>query len=331
MTTVADVVNAAGLGDIANTAGDILTNPFVNALTGGNSGALAATGQEISTWGPDGQAPPLYTSEQSSLLSRLPGQLDDIRNSAVDAAKQSGLSMDTALRTFGRQYGQKQTDLNNRGIQNEMARRAGANDILSMVSRGINSAGMMLGNRNAGTSSATGEIARAYGQLGEREMNKVGNQYALEGKNISDAQKQLLEDMQFYQDVTFKNEKESMIQGIVADATTQIQALNEALVGASLPDRIAIEAEKTKIKNAAQAELAKFDSLLANQISGVRGKQTDVNAQRTTANELARAGQAPQGMFNYTNKAPMGWRGQAPAGGNLPLFTFARGQRAEEV
>lgn len=263
--------------------------------------------------------------QQNTLLSALPGQLGMIFGSSQEAARNAGLGIDTGVKQYGLQQRQAQNAINQKGIQNEASRRSGQQDILGMVGRGIESGGRILANKNAGTSSATGEIARAYGNMGQREMSKVGNQYELANQGINQEQQALKEQQDLYKNTVFQNNKEQIVGSIVSAAQSQLAELDTALRGASLPDRIAIEGEKNKIRDSARAELAKFDAMLANEINSAQATTQEQN--RSKAVDLANMGQAPAGQFDYTTEAPVGFQGPAPAGGNLPIFTFPRGRR----
>ncbi len=262
---------------------------------------------------------------RNSLLSALPGQLGTIFNSSTDAARNAGLGIDTGIKQYGLQQRQAQAAINQKGIQNEASRRSGQQDILGMVGRGIESGGRILANKNAGTSSASGEIARAYGNIGQREMSKVGNQYELANQGINQEQQALKESQDLYKNTVFQNNKEQIVGSIVSAAQSQLAELDTALRGASLPDRIAIEGEKNKIRDAARAELSKFDAMLASEIGSAQATTSEQN--RSKAVELANMGQAPAGQFDYSTDNPVGFQGPGPAGGNLPIFTFPRGRR----
>jgi len=48
----------------------------------------------------------------------------------------------------------------------------------------------------------------------------------------------------------------------------------------------------------------------------------------SSAGELGRAGTSlGQDAFQYTTQAPMQFQGNAPSGGNLPIYTTPRGRR----
>jgi len=272
------------------------------------------------------QTIPQYSSQQLALRDTINPALATILASAQSAASRKG-SQTGAFNT-GISWLDAQNALNQRGIQNEMARKTGNQDILSMVNRGVKSAGNMLANKNAGSSGAADEIARIYGKLGKAQMSTIGNQYGLANDALMTDQAKLTRDQDNYLNVDFANQKEDIIAGIVDSARTQLAALNESLIGASLPDRIAIEDEINKIKQAAQGELAKVDTILQQGLQTARGATKNVDQTRTEALRLMNEGTAPTEQFNYSTDVPMNWYGtQGPAGGNLPIFTFPRNKK----
>jgi len=297
--------------DVQGSGHSVGNDPAPSAATGGGGGGYSYVDQA--------------QQQRISLISALPGQLGTIFNSSTDAARNAGLGIDTGIKQYGLQQRQAQAAINQKGIQNEASRRSGQQDILGMVGRGIESGGRILANKNAGTSSASGEIARAYGNIGQREMSKVGNQYELANQGINQEQQALKESQDLYKNTVFQNNKEQIVGSIVSAAQSQLAELDTALRGASLPDRIAIEGEKNKIRDAARAELSKFDAMLASEIGSAQATTSEQN--RSKAVELANMGQAPAGQFDYSTDNPVGFQGPGPAGGNLPIFTFPRGRR----
>lgn len=262
--------------------------------------------------------------QQKSLLDQLGANINRVYGSATDSAHQQGYGLDTAIKQFGLQTRQAQDAINQKGIQNEASKRAGTADILSMVGRGIRSGGVTLANKNASNSSAADAIARAYGDIGQREQSKVNNQYALANEDIGSQQKALQDQENLYRDATYANNKEQIIGGIVQSAQGQLAELDNALRGASLPDRIAIENEKAKVRDMARGELQKYDVLLNQELASAHANSQDEN--RAKATELSQLGQAPAGQFQYNTEAPAQFQGQAPAGGNLPLFSLRKNQ-----
>lgn len=287
-------------------------DPYDGGLAGSYGGYGSAAAQQ-------------QAAAQKSILDQLSGRLNSIYGSSQEAARQAGYGIDSTLKQFGLQQRQAQQALDQKGIQNESSKRAGTQDILGMIDRGINSGARILGNANAGTSSAAGEIAKAYGNVGQREQSKVNNQYELGRNAINSEQASLAEQQRLYRDSTFRNSKEQVIGGIVQSAQAQLAELDNALRGASLPDRISIEGEKQKVRDLARNELAKYDTLLQQELDSAKGKTPD--EVRAEATRLAQLGQAPAGQFKYTNETPIELQGQpAPAGGLLPVYAPKRGE-----
>ncbi len=302
-----------------NSSSTLAANPAQQGIAEDANGGYTGDGSYAS-----GNYVSPQQAQQNALLSQLPGQINTILGTSNEAAVNAGRGIGSSLRDYGFQQRQGQNAINQRGIQNEASRRQSSGDILGMVGRGITSGGRTLANKNAGTSSAAGEIARAYGQIGQREMSKVGNQYAL-GENARAADQGLFNEQQGIYRQNFAANKESIVGSIVSNAQSQLAELDSALRGASLPDRIAIEAEKNKIRDSARNELAQFDAMLAQEQASAKATSGEEN--RTKAAELSQLGQAPANQFDYNAETPTGWQGQAPAGGNLPIFTFPRGRK----
>lgn len=288
-----------------------------------NTGAPFQT--ESETYNPT-TITPQYSAAQLGVRDSVNTSLSDLLSSATSAAGKKG-NQTNAFNT-GNSWLEAQKALNKRAQQNELNRKVGGQDILSMISKGLQSGGRMLASGNAGSSSAAGELAKIYSKIGQGEMSKIGNQYGLADMAIGEDQATLNKQQDDYMNVDFANQKEDIIAGIVDSARTALTALNESLVGASLPDRIAIESEIAKIKGAAQGELAKVDQMLVAGRDTARGAMTSADANRAKAIEMMQMGQAPASQFDYTTTAPVNWQGnQGPAGGNLPIFTFPRNKR----
>lgn len=283
---------------------------FSDSFNGGGAGGYGGTSA--------------LAAQQKSILDQLGGRLNSIYGSSTEAAKQAGYGIDSTLKNFGLSQRQAQQKIDQEGIQNESSKASGTQDILGMIDRGINSGARVLGNANAGTSSAAGEIAKAYGNVGQREQTKVNNQYELGKQSIGAEQANLAEQQRLYRDSTFQDSKEQIIGGIVQSAQGQLAELDNALRGASLPDRISIEGEKQKVRDLARGELAKYDALLQQQLDSAKAKTPEeVHAEAT---RLAQLGQAPAGQFKYSTETPIEMQGQpAPAGAGLPVYTPKRG------
>lgn len=245
-------------------------------------------------------------------------------------------SVNDQVGMYGNRYGNSITDyldkmragqsnIDTAAAKNELAKMQGVSGIQGMVGRGIKSTGVMLGNKNAGDSSAAGALSDAYGQLGQRQMANVGNQYELGNMDINNQQTTFdMEKGKGKRDIELG--KQEFVTSLMNEAQSTLAGLNAKLVDASLPDRIAIEQEKQGIRDRANAALQQFDANLASGYGGIQASSRDQRMAK--ANELRSAGtDLGAGAFDFTQEAPMNFQGSAPSGGNLPLFTLPRRRR----
>lgn len=323
-------------------SGAPISNQPLPGLSYGQGSPFGVTGDAYSVYNTDyGQpsqqgsqqpAPVDHTYDQwggqsayNTLKSGFDTQKQNIYGSANDAASalQGGYGQSIQDTLHNLTLGQQGID--RRNVQNEAARTQGGRGILDMIGRGIRSGGVMLANKNAGNSSAAGAIANAYGQLGQRQMSSVGNQYAQNQGDIGLAQQE-----QDYQQAQapqkFHVDLMNNVNNIVNSARNQFAQLDAAMASASLPDRLAIEQEKENVRAQVLGQLQQYDAQLASGVGGIHATSQEQN--RSTANQQLAAGQAPQGSFNYTTEAPLQFQGPSPAGGNLPLYSFNRNRQA---
>lgn len=309
---------------IQNTSGGVATLPITTSgnytntvdpmslMTSGEVLEAGVTGNTVDT----GNG---YSAYQNEVLSTINPTLSNILNSSTEAARNTGLGIDTTLRNYLNSQMDSQDVLNNQAIQAEMAKKTGNSDILKAVGQGIEGANRMLANNNAGSSSAAEELVKIYNKIGAEKFTKLLNDYGLKMNEITTGRTKLKRNIDTYKQ-DFINNKEQVINGIVSSAAEQLNALNNALVGASLSDRVDIEAEKAKVKAAAQTELAKYDQQLNSIISEINAAETSDTQNRTKAQELLSLGQSSTSPFNYTTEIPTNWVGQAPAGSSLPIY-----------
>lgn len=258
-----------------------------------------------------------------NLRNQYATQKSNIYGTSREAAQNAGIGYNSSILDLIDSTRSAQNKINSQGAQNELAKRQGTLGVQGMVGRGIKSGGVMLANKNASDSSASGAIARAYGDLGRRELSNVGNQYAKGNMAIQDAQVDL--DQQRATGIRKIGEsKQTIINSIVSDARNQLAALDAQIASASLPDRINIEQEKEAIRNEALAQLQGYDATLTSGMAGIT--PNTVEQRRAKALEMASAGQAPESAFQYTEQAPAQWAGSGPYATNLPIFTFKRGR-----
>lgn len=251
--------------------------------------------------------------------------LGTLNSSIGNSMANWGIGYGKGWRNLGTSIQNGQDAINTMGAKNELNRDRGTAGVLGMVGRGTKSAGVMLGNKNAGDSSAAMALAKAYGQLGSNQMSNVGNQYALENMDITTQQKAL--DKQ-EQDaiVNMQEDKQIFINQTISDATAQINDLNTMAQNASIPERIALEQKINEIKAQATATLQGYENTGRATLAGINPRSLAGN--RTEANKLRDAGtNLGQDAFNYTDQAPMGMGNIGPAGGSLPLYVLPRQKR----
>lgn len=298
-------------------------------------GSISATNPD-GTWlatpgtyyGPDlNQAPPDPYAQwggkagYDNLVSGFNNQKSNIYGSANDAARnlQGGLGLSVQETIHNLQSGQDAID--RKSTNNESSRMQGTQGVLGMVSRGIKSGGVMLANRNAGSSSAAGAIANAYGQQGQREMSKVGNQYAQNAGDIAvDQGNQNWAVSQA--PAKFHEQLMSNVNAIVSSARDQLGALDAAMANASLPDRIAIEQEKEAIRAQVLGQLQQYDTQLQQGVGGIHAATREQNM--TKAQDQIKAGTADPNLFTYTDQSPLEIANTGPVASGLPIFTLGR-------
>jgi len=264
-------------------------------------------------------------AQQSALRQGFNNQKSNIYGSSLDAANsKSGLYNQNVLDTI-RNLTQSQQAIDRQNVENEASKLQGSRDINDMVGRGVRSGGTLLANRNAGSSSAAQAIANAYSQLGQRELSKVGNQYAANQGNIALTQDNLNYDIAQAPE-RFRLQTEQDVDSIVSSARDQLSALDAAMANASLPDRIAIDQERQSIKDQVLGVLGKYSGQLQQGVQGIKGASFDDI--RGKANAQLSAGQAPAESFSYTAQTPAQLQGTGPFASELPIFTYSRRNEA---
>lgn len=257
-----------------------------------------------------------------SLVSGFNTQKSNIYGTAGEAAVSQGVGLKGSILDFIDSLRSGQSRLDTQGINNEMALRQGREGIMGMVGRGIRSGGTLLANKNAADSSAASAIARAYGDIGRRQLSSVGNQYELENRNIQQGQTDL-ETQRSAGVRRIQDAKTQTINNLVLDARNKFAALDAQIAEASLPDRINIEQAKEQVRQDVLSKLAFLDQELANQ-SNIQ--PTSLEARRAEATRLAGAGQAPADSFNFTDQFPAQFQGGGLPS-ELPLFVLPRNRR----
>jgi hypothetical protein len=253
--------------------------------------------------------------------------LDQARNALIEglnnSANQSAASWRYGAEDTLNALSQNQNNINRMGAQNELARTQGRQGILGMVGRNLRSSGVMLANKNASDSSAAGALANAYGDIGHRELNKVGNQYAMQNEEIGRLQENQNRELTTKTN-RLREDKNFQVNDIVNKARTAIGALNADMANASIPDRIAMEQEINRIKNGMLDSLQKLDSDLASAPSNIRADSAD--ARRAEAQRMAQEGTSAANPFEFNQDINTQFQG-GPFAGNMPLYTFPRNRQ----
>lgn len=246
-------------------------------------------------------------------------------SSINDSIGDTGRKLNSSVLDYIDSLRSGQRAIDQAAVQNEMARESGRLGVMDLVGNGIRSGGVMLNNRGATNSSAGEALAKAYGDIGRRELSKIGNQYELGNQNIADQQLALGEETQQFTR-HYEEQKNSAVNTIVQDASSKLAALNAAAQNASLAERIDIEGQKAAIRNQALNALAGYDNTLRQGVSSVTAATTDTN--RAKAKSAILAGTAPETAFEYTTSAPAQFQDSGPY--SSPLQVFLSGRRQDD-
>ncbi|MHA2065855.1 MAG: hypothetical protein ACXABY_15900, partial [Candidatus Thorarchaeota archaeon] len=163
----------------------------------------------------------------------------------------------------------EQLGLFNSRVNTEAGRIGGVRDITRNVGQGIRSVGNLLNSRNAGDSSASGAAARAFGQLGNRQIGDVNNQAALAGGEF-DIQQGNINTRREDEDARFQQQNQQFAQDVFDSTRQQLGELQALMQQADLPTRIAIEQEAQALKQNALTALGQLDAQLAQRGSEIR-------------------------------------------------------------
>lgn len=298
---------------------------------GGNLGVLSTfTDSPVVDYGPTAeqiyqqQAAQAEASRVSNLMAGFNNQKSNIYGSANDAATSLQGGFNQSILDTIRGFTRNQDAIDKKSVQNESSKIQGGRDIMSMVGRGVKSGGVQLAQKNAGSSSATQAIANAYGQLGQRQMSTIGNQYASNAGDIADTQRYQNEDLASAPGKFHEGLMQS-VNGIVNAARDQFAALDAAMANASLPDRIAIEQEKETLRGQVLGHLQQYDAQLAQGVGGIKALGGD--DVRSRANSQLSAGQADPNLFNYNTQVPAQFQNSGPFASELPIFTYKNKQQ----
>lgn len=282
----------------------------LSAPGGGGGAAAAAAADPYAAYGGEGA--------YNNLVSGFTTQDQNIHSTSADAAQNAALGRHSSILDWLDSMRTGQRGIDEQGVQNELAKKQGFSSIVDMVGRGLRSGGTLLANKNALSSSAAEAIARAYGDVGHRELNKVGNQYELQNREIG-LNQETLNQSKGTGLRKFGESGQMAVGQIVTDARNKLASLDAAMVGANMPTRIQIEQEKQQIQGQVQQIIGQFDPELQQGAAAINPTSTD--ARRATAFGLANAGQSATNPFDFNTQTPVQLQNTGPFGGELPIFT----------
>ena len=261
---------------------------------------------------------------QQSLLDSLPGQLNTINSYATSAAQQGAGDYNTKVQDFLDQQRLQQAGVDTQNEQNELSKIYGNRGVLDMVGQGVRSGGVQLANRNAGSSSATEALARAYGILGRTQQTGINNQYQQGLLGVQNAQHALdVGRTAGVRDLT--QNAQDTIGNIVQNANQQLSYLNSQLASASLPDQLNIQQQIDNIKAQATAALQPYTDQLNQGVAGISPLAQD--QARVKAQQMSVAGTAPDSQFSYTSAIPAQFQNTGPFSSGLPIFVAPTGKK----
>ena len=313
-------VDAAGQYYGAPNGGSYTPAPSGGGGGGGGGGATTyqAPVDPYARWGGTAN----YNNLMNQFNTQKQNLLDSTNSTIESTGKDYGYSIEDTLHKL--QLAQQGIDT--QGTQNELAKRQGTQGVQGMVSRGLKQGGVLLAGKNATNSSAAQAMSRAYGDLGRRQLSNVNNQYGSQLKDL-----QVKQQEQDYQKSTginrLRDSKGDMVNNIVNAARQSLGELQNAMSGASLGDRLNIQAEIDGVRQRATERLQQLDATLNS--GEARIAPTSIDQRRSAALEAANLGQAPENAFDFTSEVPAQFQNTGPFSSGLPIFTMPRGSRRE--
>lgn len=243
---------------------------------------------------------------------------------------------DFDTRSYASKYGLSINELVNQGqvgqsaidtsrINNFANQQLGQKQVNNMVGSGIQSGGVLLANRNAGDSSATEAIAKAYGVLGNREMMNINNQFEAGQRDINQAQVEF-DAQQALGLNRLKVESADEADRIVTQARDDIAALRAEQQKVDFPTQVDIEAEIAAIQGRTIASLKVLDNRLVTEMGAIKG--IDNTTAQSKAMSNINAGNVPQNQFNYNTSPEVKMPGASPPS-TLPIYTNRNSTKKE--
>lgn len=308
---------AQGYGPISK---ESFVSGFTKGLTDTYNNYRSTAGQ---AWGDSSGVAGAYTydpnaQQRANFMGQMPGALQNIRSSGDEAFTSGERSLRGSAEGLYNTINQKQRGIDRSRENVELNRMNAVKDILGFVRNGLKSGSARLSNMNANESSASGEIARAYGQIGGNRMRQVGNQSFLQNRDINTEQEGL--DLQENQGMLdFGRSREELVGKIGSEVRQQLASLDSQAraLGLSGPD---VEAEKQRILDAGMGKVQAVQQWLETQFGGLNPQ--DMDTTRRNAAALQQGGTSDVTPFNFGQMAVT--QSGSASNSNLPLFVRNR-------
>lgn len=263
----------------------------------------------VDPYGPGGQyyaQSQQYTTGLNAINTTAGNSFQSLYDNLMASADQIGASAKSS-----------QLGINQGRENNELNRINGIQDILSYVRNGLQSGGAQLAHMNAGDSSASGALARAYNLLGAQQSRGVNQQAAMGGRTF-DTQQQQLGIANQSSTSQLSRYRDSQVQNIATDIAQRLAVLDQQAAGVSLPGRVNIDQQKQQLIDEGNAKIGAVDSYLQNLLGGITPE--DQATVQANANQLRTAGTASSNPFASnlptTGLTPL----QGPALDQLPIL-----------
>src|SRR5665213_242552 len=200
-------------------------SPQTNMVADPTSVLGANTTNTGTTGGTTGSTTPTNSAYQQSVLDNLQPSLNNLYSTSSNQGNIASRDYGQGILNFitNQRLGQNAVDV--QGQQNELSRIQGSRGVLDTVGQGIKSGGVVLGNDNAGSSSASEALARAYGILGRTQQTGINNQYQQGLSSVQNAQN----NFNIQQNAGVQGlgvTKQDAVDNIVNNASTQLQYLS---------------------------------------------------------------------------------------------------------
>lgn len=222
--------------------------------------------------------------------------------SIEDAIDDTVLGTKSSILDFITGYQQSQKGIDKKSVRSELAREQKRFGILDMIGQGLRNGQVTLNNANASSSSAAEQIAKAYGRMGQKQMVAANQGYNLEQEDIADEQEALNISAETFKRKYGEN-KQIATNTIVQNAVNSLSQLDQLALTGGVGGRINVEAEKTRIRNQAMAELGMLDSVFNDGISKI--KPADRATNRAAAHKLMNSGYVPENALGFDSTLPI--------------------------